>query len=120
MEIDETKEVFCDIYCNRGYDSHRCSEEMNEAFIGCDMKKIMDVFENDDDLEAEPVTYFPCKKCEKSFDTHEKLNAHFKKNHTPDKVVKCSLNQCEFSSETINMMIMHIGVNHIDIVRRKL
>ena len=26
MEKDEAKEVFCDIYCNRGYDSHRCPE----------------------------------------------------------------------------------------------
>ena len=44
MERDETKEVFCDIYCNLGYDSHRCSEEDDKAFIGCDMKNIIEVF----------------------------------------------------------------------------
>ena len=120
MEKDESKEVFCDIYCNRGYDSHRCSEETNELFIGCDMKNITDVFENEDDLEEEPVTYFPCKVCDNMFDAHEKLNTHFKESHTPDKSVKCSLNQCEFASKKINVLIMHIGVNHLDIVKRKL
>ena len=73
LEKDESKEVFCDIYCNRAYDGHRCSEETNELFFGCDMKKINDVFENDDDLEEEPLTYFPCKVCNKTFDAHEKL-----------------------------------------------
>ena len=116
MEKDESKEVFCDIYCNRGYDSHRCSEETNELFIGCDMKNITDVFENEDDLEEEPVTYFPCKVCDNMFDAHEKLNTHFKESHTPDKSVKCSLNQCEFASKKINVLIKHIGVNHLDIV----
>ena len=82
MEKDESKEVFCDIYCNRGYDSHRCSEETNELFIGCDMKNITDVFENEDDLEEEPVTYFPCKVCDNMFDAHEKLKAHFVESHT--------------------------------------
>ena len=24
-EKQESKEVFCDLYCNRGYDCHRCS-----------------------------------------------------------------------------------------------
>ena len=120
MEKDESKEVFCDIYCNRGYDCHRCSEETNELFFGCDMKKINDVFENDDDLEEEPVTYFPCKVCDKTFDAHEKLKTHFVESHKPDNIVKCSLNQCEFSSKKINVLIMHIGVNHLDVVRRKL
>ena len=29
MEQSESKEVFCDRFCNRGYDCHRYSEESN-------------------------------------------------------------------------------------------
>ena len=120
MEIAESKEVFCDIYCNRGYDSHRCSEEDNKAFIDCDMKNIVDLFKNDDDLEEIPVTHFPCEKCDEMFDTCDKLKKHFEKNHTPDESVKCRLKECGFSTKTIDVLIMHIGVDHLDIVRRKL
>ena len=120
MEKDETKEVFCDIYCNHGYDSHRCSEEDNKAFIGCDMKNIVDVFENDDNLEEEPVTYFPCEKCDERFDTCDKLKTHFLKSHTPDEFVKCRLKECKFSTKKIDVLIMHIGVDHLDVVQRKL
>jgi hypothetical protein len=48
------------IYLYYGYDCHRCSEEEDDAFVGCDMKNIRDVFENDEDLDEIPVTYFPC------------------------------------------------------------
>ena len=109
-ERAETKEVFCDLYCNRDYDCHRCTEDGFESYIGCDVLNIT----NDNEEEVS----FPCNKCDDRFDTNEKLKAHFSRNHTPDKFLKCSLDECNFSTMTINMMVMHIGVNHIDCVRR--
>ena len=84
------------------------------------MKNIVDVFENDDDLEEEPITHFPCEKCDEMFDTIDTLKTHFLENHTPDESLKCKLKECEFSTKTIDVLIMHIGVDHLDIVRRKL
>ena len=43
----------------------------------------------------------------------------FSKTHKHEKVVKCSLDKCEFSSKTINVLIMHIGVHHLEIVKDK-
>ena len=65
------------------------------------------------------VTYFPCDKCDERFDDQEKIKSHFTNTHIPDKVVECSLDECEFSSKTINVLIMHIGVHHLDIVKDK-
>ena len=48
------------------------------------MKNICNVLENDDDLEEEPVTWFPCEKCNERFDTCDQLKTHFVQSHTPD------------------------------------
>ena len=76
----ETKDVFCDIYCNRGYDAHMCSKEGFETYNGCDIKHIIDELD-DDDLEADPVTMFPCNQCDERF---EDINKHtlYRKSHT--------------------------------------
>ena len=87
MEKQESKEVFCDLYCNRGYDCHRCSQETNEEFIGCDIRNVTDVFETDDE-EVDPVTYYPCKDCDESFDDNGKLRKHFSRTHKPEENVK--------------------------------
>ena len=118
MEKEETKEVFCDIYCNRGYDCHICSDEGFEALIGCDVKNITDEFD-DDDEEADPVTKFPCDGCSESFDNCEMLKTHHTKNHKSDKTLKCAFKECNFSTKIIDVLIMHIGVEHLDYVRRK-
>ena len=115
----ESKEVFCDLYCNRGYDCHRCSKEMHEATVCCDIKNVIDEFD-DDDIEALPITYYPCSKCDKKFDDFEKLADHFSRNHTPTWLLSCTLNSCSFSTKIVNDLIMHTGVDHLDFVRRKL
>ena len=61
-EREETKDVFCDIYCNRGYDCHTCTEDDNLYNIGCDIRNIEDEFEDEND--ELPVTYYPCNKCD--------------------------------------------------------
>ena len=76
LEHSESKELFCDQFCNRGYDCHRCSEESNEESIGCDIRNVTDVFDTDDE-EADPITYYPCAKCDKMFDSYEKVITHF-------------------------------------------
>ena len=58
MEKQESKEVFCDLYSNGGYDCHRCSQNTNEEFIECDILNVTDVFKNDNE-EVDPVAYFP-------------------------------------------------------------
>ena len=117
-EKEETKDVFCDIYCNRAYDFHTCSEETNLENIGCDIPNIIDEFEDEND--ELPITYYPCNKCDERFDDDEKLRIHFSKNHTPEMIKKCAFVDCDFSTKTINMLLMHIGVNHLDYIRRKL
>ena len=115
----ESREVLCDLYCKADMDSHRCSDDSFEALNGCDVLNITEGFENDDE-DADVVTYFPCSKCDERYDSYQKLNTHFSSNHTPDKAIQCCLNGCNFSSTTINLLIMHIGVNHLDVVRKKL
>ena len=119
MEKLETKDVFCDLYCNRGYDCHRCSEETNAEFIGCDLKNVTDVFETDDE-EVDPVTYYLCKNCDQRFKNNENLSEHFRKSHTLEKNIKCKLSGCEFSTTIINVLIIYIGVDHLEFVQRKL
>ena len=71
-----------------------CSEEGFKTLIGCDIKNIIDEFD-DDDEEADSVTKFPSNKCVEKFDNIDKLNIHFKKNNTSDKTVICCFNECE-------------------------
>ena len=92
----ETKDVFCDIYCNRWYDTHMCSEEGFKALIGCDIKNIIDEFD-DDDEEADPVTKFPCDKCDERFDNIENLNIHFTKITLLTKQLNVALMNVNFS-----------------------
>ena len=61
-----------------------------------------------------------CARCDKSLDSYDKVRNHFSSIHTPNKDLKCSLFEWEFSTKNINVMIMHIGVNHLEFVRRKL
>ena len=114
-----SKDVLCDLYCKPDLDSHRCCDGGFEAFLGCDVLNITEDFENDDE-DADVVIYYPCSQCDERYDSYEKLNTHFSVNHTPDKAIKCCVNECNFSSKTVNELIMHIGVNHLDLVRRNL
>ena len=120
IEQRETKDIFCDLYCNPGMDCHICSDETFEAFIGCDVLNVTEDFENYDDEESDIIPYYPCDKCEKRFKNLAELQTHFTSNHTADKVLKCKLNDCKFVANETNMLTMHIGVHHLDFVRRKL
>ena len=121
MEKRESKEVLCESYCKYAYDYHRCSDEMYEMYIGCDVLNITDDFENDDE-EANMLTYLPCEKCDERYDNIEKLKEHILGNHALDKNIniKCCLNECSFSSDTVNVLIKHIGVHHFDVVKKRL
>ena len=71
----------------------------------------------DDENEIE-VIYYPCDSCDKRFDNYEHLKTHLTSYHMPENPLKCSLEECRFSSKNINLMVLHIGVNHVDCVRR--
>ena len=94
---------------------------MYDIYIGCDVLNITDDFENDDE-EANMLTYFPCEKCNERFDNHDKLKEHILRNHSNDKIIniKCCLNECSFTSNTVNVLIQHIGVHHFDVIKKRL
>ena len=84
----ETKDVFCDLYCNRGFYCHICSEENFEEFIGCNVLNVTEDFDDSDEDESDLITYYPCDKCDERFKNVEDLKTHFANNHKADKVLK--------------------------------
>ena len=105
----------CDIYCNRSFDCHRCTNDSIKKYIGCDVKNIDEYFDNKNYKE---VTYYPCDSCEEQFYCMEEVKKHFEKHHTVDHLLKCSLQECDFATKDENFMIMHIRVTHEDRIRR--
>ena len=120
MERFEAKEVLCDNYCRASYGYHRCSDINQEGFIGCDVMNITDDYENEDENGEGVVTVFPCEQCDEKFDEFDKFSKHFETNHKPEEFVKCFLEQCDFKAKTVNYLKMHIGVDHLELVRRRL
>ena len=47
------------------------------------------------------------------------LKHTIQKTHKSDKTMKCAFKECNFSTKINDVLIMHIGVDHLDYVRRK-
>ena len=84
---NEATDVFCDLFCNRFYDYHRCTDDGLKAFVGSDLMNITDDF---DDETEEEVTYFPCDSCDNRYKRYEDLKRHITSYHCPDNLLKCS------------------------------
>ena len=70
-----------------------------EAFNGCDVLNITDHFDDENEIE---VIYYPCDSCDKRFDNYEHLKTHLTSYHMPENPLKCSLEECRFSSKDIH------------------
>ena len=113
----ESTDFLCSIYC-KSYEYHRCTQEHFELFMGCDVMNITEDFVDDD--EEDIATFYPCDKCEQKFVDHDKLRVHFSENHIQEEYIKCSVNECSFQAQTINVLTMHIGVDHFELVKGRL
>ena len=72
---------------------------------------------NDYDYESkQPTTYFPCENCDLRFE----ISKTFKDNHKRSKLIKCAIAHCDFAAKSVDTLKMHIGVNHFELVKRKL
>ena len=120
MEQCESKEILCDLYCKASYGYHVCSNDEFAEFVGCDVININDEYINDEDGDEIMVTKFPCGKCEERFNEVEILMEHFSKQHTVDKSIKCRVNKCKFSAGKIDLIKMHIGIDHSEEVKKRM
>ena len=48
------------------------------------------------------------------------LKTHFDTNHTYDKSIQCCVSDCDFQAQQIDVLTMHIGVDHLELVRSRL
>ena len=114
----ESREVLCDYICAAPYGYHKCfSDEDFERFAGCDLTKFNDSY---DEVKQEVTEHFPCKNCGKNFKEDEHLQEHFEQMHEKDDDVYCPLKKCDFKSKSVSSIVMHIGVDHHDLVQKKL
>ena len=104
VEQNESKELFCDLYCKASYGYHVCQNDDFNGLNRCDVQNIKDVYIMG--------TEFPCEKCDERFHDLDRLMKHFEIKHTTERLITCKLNNCNFSGESIEMVRMHIGVNH--------
>ena len=110
----ESKMVVCDNLCRASYGYHKCSDEDYEEFVGCDVLNITNEF----DIDCKPTEYFPCENCDERFVEFEKFKEHFSKYHIAEKLIKCTEDDCDFVANSVDVVIMHIGVNHYDLIRQ--
>ena len=113
----ESKDLLCTLYC-KSYEYHRCSQEHYDIFKGCDVMNITEDFV--DDTEEDVAVFYPCDKCDLRFDDHANLKTHFDTNHTYDKSIQCCVSDCDFQAQQIDVLTLHIGVDHLEQVRRRL
>ena len=113
----ESKDLLCTLYC-KSYEYHRCSQEHFDIFKGCDVMNITEDFV--DDNEEDVAIFYPCDKCGERFDEHENLKLHFSANHVHDKSIHCCVSECEFLAQSIEVITMHIGVDHSELIQSRL
>ena len=96
------------------YGYHKCfSDEDFKRFAGCDLAKFDDSYDEDTKQVTE---HCPCKNCGKNFKEDEILQKHFEKTHKKEDTIACPVRNCEFKSKSVNYLVMHIGVDHHDLV----
>ena len=119
LEQSESEEIVCELYCKASFGYHICTNKDFDEFLGCDVFNVIDDYIEE---EGEEILYtmFPCEKCNERFKEYDILRDHFSKEHTADNSVGCKISGCNFSSETIEIIKMHIGIDHHDEVVRRL
>ena len=115
-EQNEAKMVLCDKLCNPSLGYHMCTPKDYEKYVGCDVFNIAEEVDNN----GEKTEWFPCDMCDKEFQSYEELNTHFKSLHKPFDIMGCSESECKETFKSVDVLVKHIGVSHIDIVRQRL
>ena len=116
-EKDESTMILCDNYCKASYGYHLCRDDFDNL-VGCDLLNITNEYDSDEDYKA--TEYFPCEQCNNKFDEYDKLKKHFDKSHKIKQFMECRINQCEYEAKSVDMLMMHIGVNHNELVKQRL
>ena len=106
--------IVCDQFCKASHGYHRCNDEDYEDLMGVDAFNITNEF--DEDYKSSEI--FPCEECGEKFDELIKVKEHFLKKHKPYEILECS--ECDYTIQSVDRLIMHIGVNHYDIVMKRL
>ena len=120
IEQLESKELLCDIYCKASFGYHICTNDDFEDFIGCDILNIVDEYINDEDGDEILGMAFPCRKCDERFHDIEILKKHFDTKHNGDNQMQCRIDKCKFSGNTIELIKMHLGIDHFEEVSRRM
>ena len=112
----EARMVLCDKMCKADLGYHRCEDEEFEALLGCDAANINEEFDD----ECKCTEYLPCENCERIFENYEELKAHFIKHHKRNELIQCIVENCDYAAKTVNILTMHIGVNHYELIQKKI
>ena len=108
--------TLCNKLCKATYGYHRCTNEQYEEYVGCDIFNITEEFDDDN----EKTVYFPCEECEQDFEQYVEVREHFLKEHKRYERIGCIDKKCELTLKSIDMLVMHIGVNHNDLIKQRL
>ena len=107
----------CVSICAAANGYQKCWDEGFEIFSGCDLLNYTDDY---DVIEKKVMRSFPCEKCEEKFQEWEQLKEHFIKTHLKKEMICCPVKKCDFKTKSVNDLIMHIGVRHKELVRKRL
>lgn len=114
---DNSKFALCDIICAAPDGHHKCFEEGYARFAGCDLTKYSVEY---DDLEERVVKSFPCEKCNGRFEEEIDLRQHLEKSHVKTEMIICPVANCEYETKSVDVLIMHFGIYHKDLVDQQL
>ena len=102
----ESRMMVCDQLCKADHGYHRCNDDDKEGFLGCDVFNITDEFDDD---------------CDLMYDEYAAVKEHYLEDHekeSTDGIMECD--ECDFASKSGEALIMHIGVKHNEIVKKRL
>ena len=118
-EQHESREVLCDYICAAPDGYHKCfSDEDYKRFDVCDLTEFTELY---DPFKKQRIECFPCIKCRRGFKDCSLLKEHFQKCHDEIKHIDCPVSsECEYASESVDTIVMHIGIEHKELVREKL
>ena len=109
----ESRRIICEKLCKSSLGYHRCSNLKYDEFIGCDAFNIL---EEIDDIGNKTV-YFPCEECNEDFEEYGTVKEHFLKEHKPYERIGCFDRKCKNTFRTIDVLVMHIGVDHFEFAK---
>ena len=112
----ESKMVLCDKLCKASHGYHRCNNKDYEGYVGCDIFNITDEFDDD----CRKTELFPCEECDEIFEEYDKVRQHFLKEHARYERIGCIENNCKITFKTVDILVMHIGIEHYEKVKQRL